>query len=331
MSSSLGRLRLFILTLLAAVTAFTIIGSSFYQIDYCTVERVKSNHSVLLYTLVIIIVSGLLISFWRPVFPSGRNVKRPIEYKRSLFYIIYTYLWYGATYCICYAGKYILNDTMCHKDPNSISGHFLYHIFFALAIPYWFISVGRLYYKDNQLLSSSSPNTKPSSVVLRHEFKFLKNLILSGWMPILMISLYIIYLVLSYMNLEKTYVLGYHSPRQILYGVILCLLSFYSLLGLTATVNKRSDKGLNYLMLVLSVLWIIGPSLIYFVVKRRFPFGKLELTLAAIGYGYLLFVSSKGLDHIITKTIKPIQQIIQPKKAPHYNPISSSKKKKKID
>lgn len=68
----------------------------------------------------------------------------------------------------------------------------------------------------------------------RHELRLIKRLFTENITSLLIIIFYGLYIYSSYVNLDKTWVDGFHSLRQILYGLILSFLSLYLLLFVTS-------------------------------------------------------------------------------------------------
>ncbi|EFA83648.1 hypothetical protein PPL_02714 [Heterostelium album PN500] len=304
-ASSLGTLRLYTFFLLLILFIITVISNLFANIDYCYRERVYNKswtrHSYLFLSLFCIIISAVLLVIWKPFKPLNIKDKK---YTRSIFYIGYTFLWYGATYCLCFIGKKLLNDNLCNdRKQNSVSGHFLFHTFFLLAIPYWFFAIGRFSYKDSVRTTSTQ----------RNELQLVKNNLV-----IFMVIAYIGYIGASFVNLETTWSHGFHTIRQILYGTLLALISFHILLNSTAYVGTRTERSLTILMNILIAFWVAVISLNY-VLGFRYPFSKIEMVLGGALFIFLYYISR----------ITPLPPNI--KLAPKYKKSTNSNQQQSTD
>ncbi|OHT07687.1 hypothetical protein TRFO_24025 [Tritrichomonas foetus] len=117
---------------------------------------------------------------------------------------------------LAYFLKDYLNDTTCQGRPNSVSGHTFYHVF---------------YFTDRLVTFYSSGKRKS----LFHSFYFFINQIL------------------HFVNLSITYLGGYHTPRQMLYGAIV---------GVHVTIlyfllKQRASKKANLIFYALNMgIWI---------------------------------------------------------------------------
>ncbi|EGC36433.1 hypothetical protein DICPUDRAFT_151122 [Dictyostelium purpureum] len=348
-SSSLGNIQIFSLIVLFVTIISTICSHLFFNIDYCAKDRLfdkreKSifHHLYLFISFGCVLLIAFQIIFWNPL-------KFKFNFK-SLFLILHSFLWYGATYCICFLLKRILDDKTCNKSHNSVSGHFLFHTFYLIAVPYWFLTVGRLHNKNIQKIENkekeeeeqeeeeleednSSPsqsrlnkrnqktkkspvakrinnNKKQDNIVVkknqikpRNELLVIKRLLTENSTTILLIIPYIIYIYSSYINLEKTWVHGFHSIRQILYGLILSFFSLYSLLFITSKNNNLDKKSSCFsLIITLGFFWSVSLMLLNYY-SVRIPFGMVELVLFTTGFIFLIYFSF-GLPLLKTKKNK---------------------------
>lgn len=112
---------------------------------------------------------------------------------------IFAALWFMATYLICVWLKDYLDDSICSTKPNSVSGHVCMHVFAAFAL----LFVG-----------------KERAVLCR----------LSG---VLYTGAFLTVCLCSLAVLQRTFLSGYHSPRQMILG---------ALLGLAITPRSASTR-----------------------------------------------------------------------------------------
>ncbi|KAK5576093.1 hypothetical protein RB653_007231 [Dictyostelium firmibasis] len=314
--SSLGNIQVFSFLLFSATIFCTLISHFFFNIDYCAKERIYESKEVstqffhhfhLITSFLCVILIALQLTFWNPLKLNSHRIGSRFRFNdRSVFLIVFTLLWYGATYCLCYLLKRILDDKTCNRTHNSVSGHFLFHSFYFIAIPYWFLTIGRLHNKqmkeaENQSSSKRSNNQKSPKLKTskeriptlepRHELKLIKRLLTENITTVLMIIFYGVYTYCSYVNLDKTWVDGFHSLRQILYGLILSFLSLYLLLFITSKCNNLDKKSSCFkLVLSLGGFWIISILLLSYF-NTRIPFKLYERVLFFLCYLFLIYFS----------------------------------------
>ncbi|GAM27345.1 hypothetical protein SAMD00019534_105200, partial [Acytostelium subglobosum LB1] len=333
MPSSLGVLRLVTFTSIIALVLQTIIFNFISDIDYCARERVYDKswhrHIYLIASTTFAAACFILIVMWRP-FKLTVGLTPVQQYFRSCFYAMYIVLWYTATYCVCVFGKEILNDKMCNSEKhNSVSGHFLFHTFFAVSIPFLFFSIGRLSYKDSllhQLQQQQQPQPNQTSHQLeaqrqRNEFVYIKSLFTSSKLVPLIVVCYIAYLVTSVINMQMTWSHGYHSPRQISYGSILSLLSLSILLATTTQVSRRS-LGVLTLMAAMTAHWMLSIALIYWS-GFRFPLSRTGIIVGIIFY---IFMAYLALSHLVKLTASSGIMLPQPS---HRSRVDQAKRRRK--
>ncbi|KAN0034299.1 hypothetical protein ACTFIV_000796 [Dictyostelium citrinum] len=317
--SSLGNIQVFSFLLFSATIIGTLISNYFFNIDYCAKERIYESKEVskqffhhfhLITSFACVILIALQLAFWNPLKLNSKRIGGRFRFNdRSVFLLLFTLLWYGATYCLCYLLKRILDDRTCNRTHNSVSGHFLFHSFYFIAIPYWFLTIGRLHNKQlkeseklSTTLSSSlknqkSPKLKTNSkdkiptMEPRNELRLIKRLLTENITTFLMIIFYGLYTYSSYVNLDKTWVDGFHSLRQILYGLILSFLSLYLLLFITSKCNNLDKKSSCFkLVLSLGGFWVISILLLNYF-NTRIPFKMFERVLFSLCYLFLIYFS----------------------------------------
>jgi len=169
----------------------------------------------------------LQVAAWRP--PFGTNTK--LFTINNLFGITFTLIWYVVTYLICLCGKEILADYRCGARSNSISGHYTFHVYYFLALPYAYLSVVTYEVveakKDDKTKKIRLPRKNPSAWFSHNE----KNFYIFGIAVSRILALtltFAVFAITATLTLTRTLLYGYHSVRQILYGVILGIVSNYT-------------------------------------------------------------------------------------------------------
>lgn len=122
--------------------------------------------------------------------------------------------------------KTTMNDFTCNTKPNSVSGHTFYNIYFLIS----------------SLSLFASDHTRKTL-----------------FSTILLIILHLSF----FCNIFITYIGGYHSPRQILYGAI-CGVIFYLLYRITSRLFNTWDfLTATGFMIIMSTFYglLVGPSM----------------------------------------------------------------------
>jgi hypothetical protein len=126
----------------------------------------------------------------------------------ELLKVLLAYMWYLAAYFLCNALKGFMGDLTCNVHANSISGHYLFHLYCGLALLH--LHASQTHATQCSLLSSA----------------FYQRLFRSNVNKLFMFVL-TCYALISAIILMNTYLHGYHSLRQILYGVCMALVSHW--------------------------------------------------------------------------------------------------------
>ena len=129
----------------------------------------------------------------------------------GLVKVLLAYMWYMAAYFLCNALKGYIGDERCNNHHNSISGHYLFHLYAGLALLH--IHAQQTHATHHSLLSRRF-----------YQLLFSKN------ESKLFMFVWICYAMLSAIILMDTYLLGYHSLRQILYGVSLAMVCHWMMM-----------------------------------------------------------------------------------------------------
>ena len=122
----------------------------------------------------------------------------------ALLKVLLAYMWYLGFYFLCNALKGYMGDATCNVHANSISGHYLFHLYSGLALLH--IHAQQTHATHYSVLSAAF-----------HQRLFASNV------SKLFMFVWVCYALLSAIILMNTYLHGYHSLRQILYGAALAL------------------------------------------------------------------------------------------------------------
>lgn len=125
--------------------------------------------------------------------------------------VLLAYAFYLAAYFLCNGLKELLADRNCSTHGNSVSGHYLFFLYALGTNAYLFLSHRQLHTQSifSRAFWSSFSATLRSSIV---DYAF--------------VVLYILLVFVVATILSDTYMFGYHSMRQILYGSYLSVLLF---------------------------------------------------------------------------------------------------------
>jgi len=197
----------------------------FGRIDECHYDRfnetLQQRHHVsvvpkLLFwsTIVCFIMLGVRAYFTLPQQVDKKGSSRgDVKPQDLVFYLGTGTTFYSITYCVSKVIEYFLNDVACSRHSNNgISGHYLFHVYFLLLFFYLAGFVG------------SGGAVGEVRVEKRGEglSKDLVFVVVFGAAT-----------CLSTLTLVETWLGGFHSPRQILYGVLLSLVSHFTFVYLT--------------------------------------------------------------------------------------------------
>ena len=126
----------------------------------------------------------------------------------DLLKVLLAYMWYLAAYFLCNALKGFMGDNTCNVHANSISGHYLFHLYSGLALLH--LHAQQTHATHHSIVSSA----------------FYQRLFASNISKLFMF-VWVCYSLISAIILMNTYLHGYHSLRQILYGVCMALVSHW--------------------------------------------------------------------------------------------------------
>jgi hypothetical protein len=142
----------------------------------------------------------------------------------EVYRILYLYLFYLASYFFCNALKSLLRDFSCSDHGNSVSGHYLFHLYAQWSVLWLHLSQKRL---DHASLLRWSVWRR---LLLSRRLHALDYLFL---------SCYTAYVWTCTSILSETYLFGFHSPRQILYGTLLAVGVFLAATGTLSAVETK--------------------------------------------------------------------------------------------
>ncbi|KAJ5075360.1 hypothetical protein M0811_07330 [Anaeramoeba ignava] len=158
--------------------------------------------------------------------------------------------------------KMVFSDLNCNIKSNSISGHFSYHSFWIFSLPYLIFSFQKFHPFTN----------------FRSKFLTKTSLIF-----------YIIFLAHSIISLSRTYFGGFHSLRQVIYGLINGIIwhSIFVLLFKQISTQKSKATNLKRTFKIFIILLILTLILFSFLVV----FSQKALSiLDLIAFGVVLFL-----------------------------------------
>lgn len=126
-------------------------------------------------------------------------------------FILFSYLWYLHAYFLCNTLKQLLADYACNTHSNSVSGHYLFFIYTTFTL---------LHIHLHQLGLLRAP---------LHSLSTWKKLLYGSRENIAFAVFYVVFLINASLIMYDTYIGGYHTLRQILYGTALAFLTQYVL------------------------------------------------------------------------------------------------------
>lgn len=171
-----------------------------------------------------------------------------------IFALLVVPMWYFVIYSLLFGLRDLLGDFSCssrrHIHANSISGHYAFHIFYIMTMCYLpgFLAKFREESPENPL--------KYHDIV-----KQLKNIFGYGTDAhprYILAAAYIVLFGSSFVTLTRTWLGGYHTLRQILYGIIIALVSHLILnYAFRYTFNRRQTDPFFARVKLLAGLLII--------------------------------------------------------------------------
>jgi len=220
------------------------------------------------WTQIAILILFLLMSVISPSSQASIGKKSNYTFQinwDSVFVVSYTVVWYICTYCLCYAFKQILDDRLCSGHPNSVSGHYCYHLFYLLSISYLTVRMER----NPQVTYTHVQNH-------RRIFDFFSKTVRPST-KVISVFVFMIF-ACSFFTLSQTYLFGYHTLRQIFYGCILAIASHTLLIYLF----ERGCKGHVHVLLLTLGAKILTCFTFVWVITHEIPFKNRELILCAV-------------------------------------------------
>jgi len=237
------------------------------SLDLCWSDR-SQNHGIKHFTLitkflfntsvVTMLLGFLQVALWAP--PSG--VKSRIFNVHNLFGITFTLIWYIVTYMFCLLGKEILADTTCSHSKNSVSGHYAFHVYYFLALPYAYISV-KTYeaVEDAEEAKKLKPKErKKTNGWIDFDQRTISLFGRSLNRELAMIVTFVIFTISTSLTLFRTLIYGYHSVRQIFYGALLAVISHYVSMRLRPYANMFPLHIAAFITVALLVLTSVVSS-----------------------------------------------------------------------
>ncbi|KAJ6244463.1 hypothetical protein M0813_02428 [Anaeramoeba flamelloides] len=221
-----------------------LVKNDFPFLDTCHQDRFTATHNPFLpelsSRLVFMTAVTMAISFVLQIMllKPKKEIKRFEYVKSTVFQFLIVYLNFTISYSILLILKDLLGDETCNKKPNSISGHLHFFVYWIFALPLFFWRSSKHILIDH----IEEEEVKKESFV---QPKGLNSMIFAnpGSQKGLLISTYLFLIVSSAVSCAKTYYGGYHSPRQMIYGSILALISQ----SICAVITNFQIKGLMFL------------------------------------------------------------------------------------
>lgn len=205
---------------IVVLLAVWILYAYFYEhiIDVCWADRTKNpkdiyftlTTNILFFTSVCtMILCFIQLAIWNPE-ASKSKVSHSFT-TENLFSIFTTLVWFLVTYAVCLLGKEILDDKNCSHTKNSVSGHYTFHVYYFLTLPYVYLSI-----KTYQAVDFVPPKSSVKG---------------AGWyfkyQEMILIITFAVFAISTSTTLIRTLLYGYHSVRQIFYGAFLAVVSHY--------------------------------------------------------------------------------------------------------
>jgi hypothetical protein len=205
----------------------------------------------------------------------------------GVFQLSYSTLWFHATYILLAALKAPLEDYSCagrHSYyPNGISGHYCYFVFVSMTVP--FLWRARL-----------QANPQASKVITTPAFACL-----------------CLYAAGAIATLYRTWMHGYHSPRQIMLGVALGMCS-HALLERIFLGRPPPQDSVAVLLTILGVVAISSYSLYELVWPKLTAGHALTPSHLVFHLALWLILAGSAVKHLeskesVSSTSKPILAI----------------------
>eukprot|EP00871_Galdieria_phlegrea_P000643 jgi/Galph1/157/GphlegSOOS_G5000.1 len=192
----------------------------------------------------------------------------------GIFLVSFTSIWFHLTYWFLVLLKGWLDDASCSfgrflGQPNSISGHYCYFMFCFLGLN----TLSRI----RQQFDEKIVTTKTVKVSFFAKVQ-----------PLLANYLYYAFVIGAVTTVYRTLLHGYHSLRQVLYGVFLGV-SSHAVMETVVFDLLMKPRGTCY---VLWILFVLSPLLLFFsTLFWPFPvFGYPIGTTQVLGHGLNWFV-----------------------------------------
>jgi len=164
----------------------------------------------------------------------------------ALFGASYAVVWYMSSYWLCHFLKTVLEDKTCSTHYNSVSGHYNFHLFFMFTFPWLLVRLRR----DPRILPHFfHPNIyrKQLQAVIAGKHPHPRRLLL-------IYGTYGVFVLTSIAILARTWILGFHSVRQIAYGVLLALLSHWALTVVVSLLIESISVSLLLIFMISSLV-----------------------------------------------------------------------------
>jgi len=261
-------------------------NSTFGQIDRCYYDRYNDTQhqrpgllpKFLFWSTIICFV---LLSVRAHLNPPAEDLKKKKDdslddhYLQDLvFYLGTGTTFYSVTYCLSKVIEYFLDDTICSRHLNGISGHYLFHLYFV----FLFFYLRGFFHHFSTLATTNLTFSK----VLNTFLEDVAYVILLGAAAFF-----------SLITLSWTLLGGFHSPRQILYGILLSLLSHYVFVFMTEKYlipvkgSKHRVQAVMGLVVGLVVLLLVSTAI------GKWPFTTFDFIATVVLNAATVFIAAQ--------------------------------------
>jgi len=282
-SFKVGVRLIFIFLILWTILAMYFDESS---LDTCSTDRKlhlqsgffrQTTRMLFYFTVSMLVFFIMQILSWAPF--TTVMLKKSLQINYSSFTIAFTILWYCMTYTICFIVKHILDDQNCSSHPNSVSGHYTFHIYYLLSLPYLYMTLAEYQISTSKVINSKNKRDDNSLVQVFRNGPSVHTLAMT----------YVLFVVSAVLTLTRTWTFGFHSLRQILYGTLLALISHITCISLLEQVSRTQKHGPLVGTIILTSGLVVS-GLFVLLLFESVPFEIYELaTITALWLVVILY------------------------------------------
>jgi len=261
---------------------------AFGQIDRCFSDRFldgepqhhqKSLLPKFLFGLTILCFLALAArAYFRP--PPTEAIKKKNDsagasenyFSCLIFYLGTGTTFYSVTYCSSKVIEYFLNDIICSRHLNGISGHYLFHVYFVLLFAY--------------LPGFFNHYPTPKDITVQKVVDSLKK-------DVVYVAIIGAAILFSSITLSWTWFGGFHSPRQILYGILLSLLSHFVFVYVTENFLNPTLGSKYRIQAVMGMVIVLVILLLASTVIGTWPFTNLDFMATVILNAATVYIAAQ--------------------------------------